>query len=424
MITPSSSTPLRHALHQPANARVLFLDMNAFFASVEQQRRPELRNRPLAVVSHLHQRGSVLAASYEAKAFGIKTAMRVERARELCPQLLLTQVGSSVYRDVHNQFMRIVTDICGPEVQPRSIDEAAVFLPPNWQNSKTAHQLSRTIKQRFKAELGECIRCSIGIAPNSLLAKLATDLQKPDGLVEITLENTREVLSRCKLTDLPGIAERMSKQLENVGITTPVELYETSMETLRAHFGIWGQYWWWRLHGYECDAHHNEQLKSISHEHVLPHWVRSRDELAGIISTMSDTLIHRLRRNHLQCNGVWLSLRLAGAPRYSLGRSFDAPTGNYHDLIHAFTGFIAGLPPTLPYPVRKVALGFGWLTPEESGTQLSLLSDTAKREDVTRALTVVRQRHGSGSIKPASSFATRQTLREVIGFGRIKDRVS
>ncbi len=398
--------------------------MNAFFASVEQQRRPELRNKPLAVVSHLHQRGSVLAASYEAKAFGIKTSMRVEEARALCPHLLLTQVGSSVYREVHDRFMQILFNLCGPEVQPRSIDEAAVFLPPNWQSSKFAHQLARSIKQRFAADLGECIRCSIGIAPNSLLAKFATKLKKPDGLIEITLENTEEILSRCALGDLPGIADRMTKQLEAVGITTPLELYHTSAEQLRSHFGIWGQYWWWRLHGYECDTYYNSQLKSISHEHVLPHWVRTREELAGVISTMSDTLIHRLRRNRLQCNGVWLSLRLAGAPRYSLGRSFDAPTGSYHELLGAFTGFIAELPSELPYPVRKVALGFGWLNSEESGTQLSLLEETGKHEDLTRAMTRVRQRHGFTSIKPASSYTTKQELREVIGFGRLKDKIS
>jgi DNA polymerase-4 len=233
---------LHRALHTPENARVIFLDMNSFFASVEQQDRPELRGKPVAVASHIHKNGTVLAASYEAKAFGIKTGTKLNDAKLLCPSITFLETSAYRYKEVHNQFVAILHELCGPEVQVKSIDEAAIFLSPNWYGSEIAHRLASQIKNAFREKLGECIRCSIGIAPNSLLAKLATELQKPDGLIEITLENTVTILSNLKLTDLCGIADRMAAQLERAGITTPLELYQASPDYLRNTFGVWGQY--------------------------------------------------------------------------------------------------------------------------------------------------------------------------------------
>ncbi len=413
---------IHRGLHTPENSRVIFLDMNSFFASVEQQDHPELRGKPVAVASHIHKNGTVLAASYEAKAFGIKTGTKLNDARLLCPGITFLETTPYRYKEVHNQFVRILQDICGPEVQVRSIDEAAIFLSPNWYGSDNAHRIALEIKERFKRELGECIRCSIGIAPNSLLAKLATELQKPDGLVEITIENTPEILSKLQLTDLCGIADRMARQLEQVGITTPLELYNTPAPILRNHFGIWGQYWWWRLHGVECDAGEGSALKTMSHEHVLSPWISKRDALEAVQVKMADRLLYRLQRNHLQAKHLFIWFKLVDAPSFYRERSLDASTGNISMLSKAFRDLMRELPETFPHPVRKVVVGLNKLSDIEQGFQLDLFSRRQRGEAVGPMLELIRDRYGYQSIQTGSSYAVgRNVAKQQLGFGRLKD---
>jgi DNA polymerase-4 len=196
----------------------------------------------------------------------------------------------------------------------RSVDEAAITLPPSQQDSLHAHFLAAQVKELVREKLGVAIRYSIGIAPNSLLAKLATDLQKPNGPVEITLESTPALLETLPLTALPGIAHANAGHLALNGITNPREFYDTPADTLRSIFGIWGQYWWWRLHGYEADGNQNAQ-RTISHEHVLTHWLHRRSEGEAILSTMAERLIHRLRRNGFSCQSLSVSISSLGSPQ-------------------------------------------------------------------------------------------------------------
>ncbi|CAN5124488.1 DNA polymerase IV [soil metagenome] len=413
---------LHRGLHSPENARVVFLDMNSFFASVEQQDRPELRGKPVAVASHIHKNGTVLAASYEAKAFGIKTGTKLHDARVLCPGITFLETSPYRYKEVHNQFVKILHDICGPEVQVRSIDEAAIFLSPNWYGTTTAHRIAGEIKDRFRKELGECIRCSIGIAPNSLLAKLATNLKKPDGLTEITVENTPEILSKLKLTDLCGIAERMARQLELGGINTPLELYNTPAQQLRERFGIWGQYWWWRLHGVECDAGEGSALKTMSHEHVLSPWISKREALEAVQIKMADRILYRLQRNHLQAKHLFVWCKLVDAPSFYRERTLDAPTGNISMLAKAFRDLMSELPETFPHPVRKVVVGLNRLSDTEHGFQLDLFSRRQEGEAVGPMLELIRDRYGYQSIQTGSSYLVgRNVAKQQLGFGRLKD---
>ena len=411
---------LAHALGKPENSRVLFVDMNGFFASVEQQDDPALRGKPVGVVSHMHRRATVLASSYEAKACGVTTGIKFEDAKMLCPGIILLEGHHHRYKEVHLQFIKILESICGPEVQPRSIDEAAIYLSPNWRHR--AHGLALEIKARFRSELGECIRCSIGIAPNSLLAKLATKLQKPDGLVEITLENTVAVLGKLELTALPGIATRMEAQLARHDITTPLELYGRDPEILRQQLGIWGQYWWWRLHGFECDGLSMSGLKSMSHEHVLHHWLHSKSELEAVVAKMADRVLSRLEKNGLQCTHIYVSCKLNGAPRFTAVRNFDAPTRNVPKLLEAFQELLAEIPAQLPFAVRKVSLGLYGLAEQSGGDQLDLFGALERGNDVGRALQYIRARHGYAAIQVASTLAVKRGVaQERVGFGRLRD---
>jgi DNA polymerase-4 len=404
----------------PQNARVLYLDMNAFFASVEQQRRPELRGLPVAVVSHIGRTGTVLASSYEAKAFGIKTGMRLADAQPLCPQMKLVETSFAPYKAVHNGFMHIVRDLCGPEAYARSIDEAAIPLSPNWYGSERAWSLAEQIKERIRRELGEYIRCSIGIAPNTFLAKTGTQLHKPDGLTEITLENTPAILAKMELTQLTGIAERYERRLVAKQIHTPLDLYDASPETLRRQFGIWGQYWWWRLHGYEADVQ-GGKLKSMSHEHALKHWAKTSAELRPVIDKLSDRLIHRLRRNHLQCLEVGLFVRSKGYGGLYLHATLPAGSQTYGRIHAAIERLISELPAVPPGPYKKVGIVFHRLVPEMNGAQLGLFPEP-RDERISAALEAVRSKHGLEAITRGTVMGVPRTVaREVLGFGRVKD---
>jgi DNA polymerase-4 len=409
-------------LGEVKDARVIYLDMNSFFASVEQQYRPELRDKPLAVVSHIAHNGTVLAASYDAKKYGIGTGTKLRDARQMCPGLVVTETTPDYYRHVHEKFMNILRDRCGPEVSARSIDEAVIFLSPNWANSETAWDVARDIKRRFKEELGEYIRCSIGIAPNAILGKVASNLQKPDGLQEISLANLESTLAKLELTDLPGIAHRNALRLSTVGIETPLDLYQASPTFLQNQFGIWGRYWWWRLHGYEADPGSEGIHKSLSHEHVLTKWIYDLDAAWPVVSRMADRLVHRLRRNDLTCRTAWLSCRLSGALPLYAEVHLDSSSDSYPQLMNAFEEMFKQLPRPLLGGIRKISMGFGGLRMVE-GLQLDLFSERPRQEELSKAVELIRERYGFKAVQPGTVMGLhRSVAREQLGFGQIKDK--
>ncbi|MCC2631382.1 MAG: DNA-directed polymerase [Patescibacteria group bacterium] len=414
---------LHKGLQETRNARVLYLDMNSFFASVEQQLDPSLRNIPMAVVSHIANKGTILAASYEAKAFGIRTGTKIYEARQLCPEIKLVEPTPYRYRAVHYQFLAILRDMCGPEVVAKSVDEAAIYLSPNWQDSEQAKNLALSIKERFAKELGPQIRCSIGIAPNSLLAKVASNLQKPDGLTEIRLEDLPHVLQKLHLTDLPGIAERNAARLINQGITTPWEFHQTDATLLQKQFGIWGRYWWWRLHGYETEGE-GSPTKTQSHEHVLTKWLYSFEDALPVVERMSDRVAHRLRTNNFQCRSVWISLSLIGAKNLSAECRFGGPTASYDELMGAIRSMMNNFPRPLLGPIRKITIGVNQLSSTENGLQLDLFNKRPRSERASVAIEQIRDKFGYESIQPAATVRLdRKVAKEQLGFGRIKDRI-
>lgn len=411
---------MHHGLHTPKNARVLYLDMNAFFASIEQQRNPELRGKPVAVVSHVGPAGTVLASSYEAKAYGIKTGMRLREAWQLCPKLITPETSFLPYRVTHRHFMAILRDVCGPEVRACSVDEAVIPLSPNWQGSEKAHDVALEIKRRFKEELGEYIRCSIGIAPNHWLGKFATDIRKPDGLLEVTLQTTAELLSTVELPDLCGIAEGNTKRLNRYGITTPVELYEANEDWLRRTYGIWGQHWYWRLHGYESFVD-SGPLKSMSHEHALKHWAHSRAEVAPVVDRLADRLIHRLRHNHFQCRQVGIFVRVKDYGSHFFHRDLHIGNQTYSLLLTTIHQLLEEIPAVPPGPIKKVGIYFGGLVQAANGFQMDLFSD-GKSERMSVAIEQVREKFGFKAIAQGTVVGLNpKVAEEKLGFGRVKD---
>jgi DNA polymerase IV len=289
---------------------VLFLDLNSAFASIEQQYRPELRGRPVAVCPGAARASAVISASREARALGVRTGMRVYEAMPLCPDLQLLEPDPGKYREVSRGVLRLL-DSYSPTVLPLSIDEAAADLKGTPSLCRDLRELGVEVKRRLHDEVGDWLTCSVGFSTNVFLAKQAAELEKPDGLQVIDHRNVEEVFSRLRLTDLTGISEANAARMRRAGIITPLHLLRASRHTLRRQvFGsIVGEAWYLRLRGFETESFGPPARRSISHSFVLPRPTDDRQEIGALILRLCDRLGRRLRQEGLVAGRVELQVR-------------------------------------------------------------------------------------------------------------------
>jgi len=213
--------------------RELFIDMNSFFASCEQQVNYYLRGRPVAVCVYTGKHGCVIAPSAEAKDRGVKLGVPLDKAMLICPDLVPIETNPARYREFHVKIIAVLKRFAD-DVLPKSIDEAVVDLTRYRYVHKDVVKVARDIKRAIQTEVGDYLKCSIGIAPNVFLAKLGTEIGKRDGLVVITPDTIDGVLEKLSLTDLPGIGQRMAERLQAGGIFTPLALRHADPNRLRA----------------------------------------------------------------------------------------------------------------------------------------------------------------------------------------------
>ena len=222
---------------QPDRFRFLHIDLNSFFASVEQQIHPEYRNKPLGVCGTMADTGALIAASYEAKALGIKTLIKVGEAKRLCPEIILVNGSHTVYSQYSHNICKAVERCC-PVAHTPSIDEMVCELIGREQELPNARKIALEIKQAIKDDVGETLRCSIGMAPNRYLAKIASDMQKPDGLIGLLPSQLPRAIAHLELRDLPGVGARTEIRLNNKGIRTMEQLLALDRTGMHA---LWGQ---------------------------------------------------------------------------------------------------------------------------------------------------------------------------------------
>ena len=301
--------------------RALIIDYNGFFASCEQQERPELRNRPVAVVPLMAETTCVIACSYDAKDRGIKVGTPVSEARQLCPGITIVESRPEVYIRYHHKLIKAVTT-CLPVTETWSIDEVWCTLPPSWQNRTDALATARKIKTAIRQHAGECLTCSIGIAPNAWLAKIASDLEKPDGLVVIEDGELPQRLFPLKLRDLPGVGGNMETRLRAAGLDTVEKLCAASVEKLRHVWGgIEGERMWERLRGTEVPLP-AKRTSSIGHSHVLPPNLRNVAGAEATLHRLLQKASMRLRATGFYAGGLHLALRLSGHKNWSTAATF------------------------------------------------------------------------------------------------------
>lgn len=298
----------------------LFIDLNSYFASVEQQTRSELRGKPIGVVPMMAETTCCIAASYEAKAFGVRTGTIVADARRMCPEIRFVEARHELYVEYHHKIVEAVEN-CLPVTGVYSIDEMGCRLIGRERPLMVAMELARQVKARIHNAVGETLHCSVGLATNRYLAKIATDMDKPDGLIALTPDILMEALKRLKLRDLPGIGPRMEKRLNLAGIRTMEHLLELSAEQCGHAWGsVWGERLWHWLRGEDFEMDEVEHPKSVGHQHVLAPEMRTIERAWSVAHKLLHKASIRLRSGDL-----WAS-RISMAASFMPAQETEADT--------------------------------------------------------------------------------------------------
>ena len=407
----------------------LFLDLNSYFASVEQQLRPELRGKPIAVVPVDTDATCAIAASQEAKKFGIKTGTNIGEARRRCPELITVMAGHDVYVDFHHKIIEEVERhfpvhvIC-------SIDEMACKLDAPRRHLDKAMDLAKRIKQGLRDRVGECITCSIGLAPNRFLAKVASDMQKPDGLVVLLPEELPGRLLELELRDLCGIGRRMEPRLHACGIRTMSELWAAERETLhRAWGGVGGDRFWHGLHGGATEDDAPPAHRTIGHSHVLAPEQRPPPAAGIVARRLMLKAASRLRRMKYRARQMHLSVRTEDGPRCEAQAKFEEGSDSI-----VLARVLAELWQKVMQQarwqrVKKVSVTLFGLVAEALPQQLELFSPAGssvpkeQREHLSRVLDEINQKFGRDSVVIGFTPDTVRTFSGTkIAFTRIPDR--
>ncbi|MGB9152011.1 MAG: DNA polymerase [Alphaproteobacteria bacterium] len=372
----------------------LFLDLNSFFASCEQQERPELRGRPVAIVQMMTDSTCAIAASYEAKAFGVKTGTAIWEAKKRCPGLVLVKARHQLYVQYHHRIIAAV-DSCLPVEKVCSIDEMACRLMGREREITAARELAHKVKQTVRQKVGDRMTCSVGLGPSLFLGKVGSDMQKPDGLVVITKNDLPDILHRLKLIDIYGIGARMESRLNQAGIGTVADLMCASRNDLRRVWGgVTGVLYYELLHGADLQFPSSSQSQSISHQHVLEPELRTIDGAGQFARHLLAKAAERLRHQGYYCRHLGLSLSSVNDG----GKFWDEigfhETQDTDFLLARLTQLWQQVPRMKPIKVGVVLFG---LVPAAQH-QPDLFADNSRRQSLSPLIDKINQRYGRGAI--------------------------
>ena len=397
--------PLRH----------LFVDMNAYFASVEQQDHPALRGKPVGVVPVKAATTCCIAISYEAKRCGVKGGMPVWEARKLCPDLVLTLARPERYVEVHHQLVDVINRVV-PVTQVMSIDEVSCRLMGAERSAAKAEEMSRGIKAGVR-KIGDYLRCSVGVGPNVMLAKVAADMRKPDGFTVIDPADLPGRLNGLELTDFPGIGPRMEARLHRHGITTVAQLTRMSGEQLSRVWGskVHGWGWWYRLRGDDIPEKPTKR-RTIGHGHILPPELRTAEKAWGVMVRLVHKAAARLRKVNYWAGQVVVNVSEADGGRYATARPVP-PCQDTFALLEATAAGWAVRPPVKPFKIEVV---FTDLVPAAAATP-SLFPLDRQMTVLSRTMDRVNKAFGPNSVYLGSMFGRTKNAPMRIAFTHIPD---
>lgn len=307
-------------MRKPETVECLYIDFDCYFASVEKQLRPELRGRPVGVVPLDSQHTSLIARCYEAKSYGIQRGTRAAEARRLCPDIALPLARHDVYVEMHHRILDVINTVI-PVTRVWSVDEMECRLCPREQKGAVA--LAETLRARLKTGVGEWVTPSIGLGPNQFLAKVAAEMNKPNGLTLLHPRDLPGPLARLSLDDLPGIAKGVLARLHRNGIYSVEDLWYLSPKHARAVWNsVEGERFWAQLRGYAV-SRPETQRRMFGHGRVLTRGWQTLDRAFEIARLLTIKASRRMRRENFLARRYSLSLRPADGPALDWETSFS-----------------------------------------------------------------------------------------------------
>jgi len=385
---------------------IIHVDMDAFYASVEQRDRPELRGRPVIVGADPRGRGVVAASSYEARRFGVHSAMPIGRAARLCPDGVFLPVDMEKYARVSREIMAILAEFT-PLLEPLSIDEAFLDVTKTRALFGDGEEQARRIKSRIRTAVG--LAASVGVASNKFIAKVASDLEKPDGLVVVTPGGEADFLAPLPVSRLWGAGRVTTADLESMGIRTIAQLAAIPPSHLQSRFGRGGALLSALAHG--VDERAVEPFappKSMGAEETFERDHRDGERLRATLRGQAERVARELRAQGYAGRTVTLKLRFADFSTITRSHTGD-PTQDGLTVYREASALLDRV--VLRQPVRLIGLSVAGLGPAGEG-QLALLGpDAVRRERLARALDRLAERFGEASVRPATTLSRGEGFR-------------
>lgn len=377
---------------------ILHVDMDAFYASVEERDRPELAGRPVIVGGTPEGRGVVAAANYEARKYGVHSAMPAATAKRLCPHAVFLRVRMELYAEVSDQIRSIFQSYT-PLVEPLSLDEAFLDVTGSLPLYGSAVTIGQSIKRDIRDRL--FLVASVGVAPNKFLAKIASDLEKPDAFVVVDPQRIQEFLDPLPVGRLWGVGRVTNKVFDKLGVRTIGQLRQMPVELLRQQFGNNGDHLWELAHGIdERPVVPEHEAKSISHEKTFSRDLEDPEVVQAWLLELSEQVGCRLRRHGLKGRTVQLKVRFDDFQTVTRSQTLPGPTDVTQEIWQIATAMLADRMPSRRLKVRLLGVGASGLGHGKQ-VQLDLFPDEDRERQarLDKVADSVREKFGSASLQ-------------------------
>jgi DNA polymerase IV len=387
---------------------ILHIDLDAFFVSVEQVLNPDLCGKPVIVGGRPDRRGVVATASYEARKFGVHSAMPLSRAYQLCPQAIFLQGNYSRYVEFSDKFMAVLSDFT-PTMESGGLDEAYLDIT-GCDIFGTPKEIAQKIKRRVKDEIG--LTCSVGISKYMIVAKIASDLGKPDGLLEVLPGTEKEFLAPLAVGKMPGVGVSTEKKLRSMGIRTIGDIAGLSPSVLKAHFGSYGAV----LQGHACGIDNGKvqsrgEAKSISRETTFGRDIIDRRHLHAVLRYLSEKVGADLREYNRKAKSISLKLRFSNFETINRSKSLPELFDTDDAIYDTAAGLLDRALGNQDKLVRLIGVELSNLNGD--GTQLGLFDrDRLRQERRSQAIDEIRKKYGFSAVQSGRTMALKQIFED------------
>nr|WP_232500325.1 DNA polymerase IV [Dehalococcoides mccartyi] len=380
--------------------RVMHVDLDAFFVSVEQAVRPELKDKPVIVGGKPERRGVVAAASYEARKFGIHSGMPLITAKNLCPQAIFIEGNHQLYREYSEKFMLILSDF-SPFLEPMGLDEAYLEVTGFESLHGSIAEMASKIRRRITAEMG--INASIGIANSKVAAKIATERAKPNGQCEVPAGEEASFLAPLDIAVMPGIGKKTEQHLKSLGIDTLGKLAALPASFLKSRLGAYAPYLSNAAMGIDNrPVEMPSEAKSISRETTFETDTRNQTFLEAKLSYLSEKITATLRKRGKQARVVQIKIRFADFTTLTRQKHLGQPASGNREIFQTALSLMNGILDSDRQTVRLLGVGISdFCGPEK---QLEIDPAKARLEKLDASLDKIRQKYGFSSVQTGRTY--------------------